>query len=52
MRADDLFSYDDTSFLPAEDFPLFTAFESAVPGLLHEQITRQSYETRRFAPGL
>jgi hypothetical protein len=32
-----LFSYDDSSFLPAED-PLFAAFESAFPGLLHEQI--------------
>jgi len=42
-------SDDDSSLFPAKYFPLFPAFESAFPGLVHEQIPRKSYETRRFA---
>ena len=50
LLLDALFSYDDRSLLPAEDFPLFAAFESALPGLLYQQIQGSPiYETRRSA---
>jgi hypothetical protein len=49
MLLDAIFPDNNSSLLQAKDFPLFTAFKSAFSGLLHEQIPRQSYETRRFA---